>query len=156
MTATANSMCGWTVWPLIGLWRWWGLLTAELSRLESRGYYFYCSSAPSYHNSCPHISCLSAVRNSQPISILPLSALLFHSPLCVSCRLLRSLRLWPVFDLIGDLWGLFGYRSCGITSLTGRAILANFLHKAGSLIENPWQTWGLAAPQTVALFLDYS
>lgn len=84
---------------------------ADLCRLESRGFYFYHCPTPSYNNSCPHISCLSVVRNSWPISALPLSsARLFHSPLCVSGQLLRSLRFWSVFDLIGDLWGLFGYK----------------------------------------------
>lgn len=58
-----------TVWLLIGLWRLWGFM-ADLSRLESRGSYFYPCSTPSYHNSCPHSSCQSAVRNSRPIRVL--------------------------------------------------------------------------------------
>lgn len=83
--SNCSSMSGWTVLLLIGLWGWWGEFMADLPRLESRGSYFYCRPTPSYHNSCPHISCLSTVRNSRPIRALLLSsALLFHSPLCVS------------------------------------------------------------------------
>lgn len=37
---------------------------------RTRGSYFYYSPTPSYHYSCPHISCLSTVRNSWPISAL--------------------------------------------------------------------------------------
>lgn len=54
----------------------------------------------------------------------------------VSSHLLRSPRLWPAFELICDLWGLFGYRSCGITSLTGRTICDNFLRDVEYLLEN--------------------
>lgn len=52
-----------------------GGFMADLSRLGSEvvgggGWrsYFYHSPTPWYHYSCPHISCLSTVRNSRPIS----------------------------------------------------------------------------------------
>nr|XP_046244062.1 unconventional myosin-XVIIIa isoform X11 [Scatophagus argus] len=73
--------------------------------LESSGSYFYRFATPSYHNSCPHISCLSTVRNSRPISTAPglLSSAAALSTLRVSNRLLGSRPLCSLFHLIGDL-----------------------------------------------------
>lgn len=61
------------------------------------GSYFYYSPTPSYLYSCPHISCLSTVRNSWPISVLArsfssLSLSLYLSLSLSHCLLILSRR----------------------------------------------------------------
>lgn len=110
--SSCGSKCGWTAW----------LSWHTCPGWRAGGSYFYPPAQHPHINSCPHGSCQSGVRNSRPISSLPLSrAPLWHfSAPCLSSRLLRPPPFWFVFDLTGDVRGLVGLRDWGFTSPTGR------------------------------------
>lgn len=90
--SSCSSMCGWSVWLLIGLWWWWEFM-AGLSRLEMGEATIFTTA--SYHNSCPHSSGLSGITG---LSACPLSPLL--PPLWLSraaCSKLLQFLIWSVY-----------------------------------------------------------
>lgn len=130
-----------TVWLLIGWWRWcwlwcWGSSWQTCPGWRAEAPIF----TPTQH---PHIT--TAVPTSLVCPMSGIAGLSERSPtprLCcfpfhfVSPAGRSDLLDWTVFDLIADLWERFGYRSCGITSLTGRTVCDNLKREAGSFVEN--------------------